>query len=1238
MNSSDVGGSNSDNNLQNDIINPTKVYTNITSIKNDALTKHDLLVYLNSIIEQNGLIGHNLEGYNELVDSGINEIMTELFSLDRNISNEREGDGIKSFGIHVKFHNAKVGKPICSTYVPGSFEPLLPYTARITGLPYSGAITLQASVHLIANYEDGHIEEKKVDVPTFKIGDFPIMVGSVKCNTYNITKNALKELQEDPNDLGGYFIAKRGEYIVDLLENIRYNSIHTHIQMGYKEYVRSEFLSQPGSAFENSSMLTIRYNENGQITIEISSTISDKIRLPFYIIYRIFGMISDEEISNTIVFDINDKSIITEKILEILETAFHLSDNPVLTYEINRDKLIYMIAEKSYKYLIPKHSISENDLQTINAKVLEGLDGVILPHIGKGRTSRIKKLRFIGLLIRKMLLVHFGVLPPIDRDSYRNKRVHGSGISLAKAFKTQVNNSIVIPIFRDFKRELKTTPWNSINTKVIESKFSSALATSDLNKAMEQAITSGNKTIIIKRKAATNRVSSQALERKNILNMFSALRTVVTQNAGNSSKQTERADLMRRVHPTYTGYICVAQSADSGEKVGMRKQLAITASVCIATDAHRLKTILKEEIIPIEQVSNKDMLYKNLARIFINGDWIGCTNDAYSLVKKYRYLRREARFVDPHTTIFWDTTINEVEFWLDVGRLTRPLLIVDSNIDEYDQALRDLHDGKPNAKRIEFVQNIRLLPEHIIKLKNKEITFNNLLEEGIVEYIAPEEQENCLIAESIDELFKNKNNVTMQYTHCDIEQAILGLAALMSPYGNHTQPARITHSTNHARQSGGWYALNFPFRTDKNRFFQFYNEIPLVKTFSHNLIPSNGSNVIIAYASYGGDNQEDSAIVSQASVDRGLFNGAFFRYEMVELKKDETFTNPDINITKNLKPNASYEKLENGFIKKGSIVRYGDVIIGRVAKIIRLPSDQSIYQYIDRSIVYKLHEPAIVEDIIQPCNANIDKLGIVKLRYERPLLIGDKLSSRCGNKSIVASMLQQSDMPFTESGLTPDIIINPHSFPSRMTIGQLIETTVGKICSRRGALTDGTSFLPIDHFKIIEEMLQLGYRYNGQERMYNGQTGEYLDSSIFIGPNFEERIQKFVLDDEQVVAGSGHTDTTTGQPLGGKHVQGGLRIGEMEVWALSSHGSMLNMYEKLSTDSDGRVVYICRKCGNFAVYNEYKNIYKCIVCKEYADIVSVDSSKTAILFAEELAASNISMRYGITPREYEFYS
>jgi len=231
-------------------------------------------------------------------------------------------------------------------------------------------------------------------------------------------------------------------------------------------------------------------------------------------------------------------------------------------------------------------------------------------------------------------------------------------------------------------------------------------------------------------------------------------------------------------------------------------------------------------------------------------------------------------------------------------------------------------------------------------------------------------------------------------------------------------------------------------------------------------------------------------------------------------------------------------------------------------------------------------------------------------------------------------MLQQSDMPFTESGQTPDIIINTHSFPSRMTMGQLIETSLSKVCAHKGTIADGTAFLPVDHLEIAKELKDLGFRYNGRERMYNGMTGEYFDAAIFMGPTAEQRLQKFVLDDEQSVAGSGPTDATTGQPLGGKHVQGGLRIGEMENWGLESHGSMLNLFEKTNTDSDGRMMHVCRNCGALAVFNEYHNIYQCRTCTELADIAAVDGSKSAILLHEELAAANIHVRLGLRPREF----
>ena len=1387
----------------------------IEDVDNASLTPRDMLSFVMAAVRQNGLVGHNLQGYNELVETGINRIMTELFEIDRLQRNERTQTAAdrarKSYQIVFGFHDVVVGRPACTTYHTGKFVDLYPGHARLTGLPYSGPVTLGATVAVRAHYEDGHVEEKTAEIPPFQIGGFPIMVGSARCHTSACTRAGLKGMGEDPTDPGGYFIAKRGEYVVDLLENIRYNSVHIHRAMKPNEHVRAEFLSQPGGAFENSSQIRVRFMTNGQITVEINSTKFEKVRLPFFLLYRLFGMTDDRAVAETVVFDTADSGPITAHMLGILERAFQLADASFapLVGELNRERLVQMTAERVAKYLTnpTAYLSSESAVQFLNEDLLGsptkagGLDKLLLPHMGQTSAERIRKLRFLGLIIHKMLLVHLRVLPPTDRDSYRNKRVHGAGVSLAKAFKTQVNNSIVIPIFRALKRELKNNPWESIAAATLVDVFRGALTTSDLNRAMEQAITAGNKTIVVRRRAATNRVSSQALERKNGLNTISALRTVITQNAGNASKQTERADLMRRVHPTYTGYICVAQSPDTGENVGMRKQLALTAGVCTAGEALPLRRRLLADplVTPLDSLSGPAMLRRGLCRVLLNGEWVGACAAAHALVARYRGLRRAGRGVHPSTTIYWDPVTGEVEFWLDVGRLQRPLLIVDSNLSAHDAACRARFaaraSGAPLPPAVPFVQNVRFTPSHARGLLAGRLSLADLVRAGVAEYVTPEEQENCLVAESVAVLRARRGDVTLQYSHCDVEQAVFGLAAHVSPFANHTQPARVTYETNQARQTGGWYVLNFPFRTDKNRFFQFYNEAPLVATLTHSLVASNGLNVVIAYMSYGGDNQEDSAIVNQNAVDRGMFDGTFFRFELAELEKGESFCNPDELTTKNRKPNACYEKLVDGFVRAGATVAYGDVLVGRVAKLARgrAGADER-YLFTDRSIVYRRHEPAVVEEVLRPRGANDEQFGVVKLRYARPLRVGDKLSSRSGNKcltgehrvfcrdspsapprwarldslvsgfgarpspavwtrggwappsaafeypdcpvfevwgsrvapgpsapsllcvatadhrlplrgggevlvrdlrglevldaffperpdrvlgavavssvrpagraatfclsvpggqfaaerpggiahwtgnSIAALMLSQSDMPYTDSGLTPDLIINPHCMPSRMTIGQLLETSMSKICARRGVISDGTAFLPVDHGEVAAELYAQGFRANGRERMFNGMTGEHFDAAIFIGPTAEQRLQKFVLDDEQSVGSSGPTDATTGQPLGGKHHQGGLRVGEMENWCLTAHNSMLNLYEKCGTDSDARTMHVCRGCGALAVFNEFHGLYDCRACGELADIAAVDGSKTAVLLHEELAASNVRLTFGLRPREFELGS
>ncbi len=1230
---------------------PRKEYGPLAAVDNAKVTPHDMMSFISAAVDYSGLVGHNTNSFNDLMDRGIPSIITQMFRVDRMIKNEREQTPqdrlIKSIRIQIGFSDVSVGRPVYSTFPIGRTVDLYPNRARLSGVPYAAPITLSASVTLTAHYADGRTEAKHADILPFQATKFPVMVRSNRCHTHNCTRDALKRLEEDPNEPGGYFIAKNNEWVVDLLENIRFNSLHIHLAQAQNETVRGEFISQPSGPFEHSSQVILRYMNNGSITAEINSTKFSKVRIPFYLLYRMFGMTSDRDIVATIVFDLESTSVVVANMLQILEKAMHMSDKAFesLKDELNRETIVQEMAVKLSKYLTNPSSYLNNDnaIQYLNQDLLSILDKVLLPHMGVTPESRHRKLRFLGLMLHKMFLTHMKILQPTDRDSYRHKRVHGAGVSIAKTLKTQFNNAAIGPLLRAYKREVKNNPFQDITIANMVDTFRNAMATTDLNSAMENAITAGNKTIVIKRRVATNRVSSQPLERKNFLNMICALRTITTHNASNASKQTERADMMRRVHPTYIGMIDIAHSADTGENVGMRKQMAITASVCTAGEPALLRLrLLADSVVPLDRVSGADMARKNLARIFVNGEWIGCHENAAALATRYRALRREGRIVEPKTTINWDPIVDEVEFWLDGGRLVRPLIIVDSNIEEYDAACRAAFEKKDPSLRIKFEQNVRLTREHVQGILAGTVTLDTLLQEGVTEFVTPEEQENCLVAPSIDVLRAAQNNVTARYSHCDVEQAIFGLASLVSPFGNHTQPARVTYETNQGRQTGGWYATSFPFRADKNRFWQFYNEVPLVRTLAHKYVLPNGLNTYMAYMPKDGDNQEDSAVVNQASCDRGMFAGAFWRFEKAELKQGEQFGNPDALTTKNLKPGASYEKLVDGFVPVGTVVRRGDILIGRYAKITRArgsagaaPDPDSKYQWIDRSVMYRLDEPAIVDAVLKPRGANDELFGLVKLRYARSLGIGDKMSSRSGNKSIVARKMPQSDMPFTESGLTMDILVNPHCIPSRMTIGQLIETSLAKVCARKGVITDGTAFLKVSHEEMAEELAKHGFRYNGRERLYNGPTGEYYDAAIFVGPVFEQRLQKFVLDDEYAVAGSGPTDATTGQPLGGKNVRGGLRLGEMEAWCLESQGAMMSMFEKFNEDSDGRILYVCRACGGHAACNEAAGVYRCKVCGEAADIAAIESAKSAIVFAEELAASNIHMKLGLRPREYE---
>lgn len=379
------------------------------------------------------------------------------------------------------------------------------------------------------------------------------------------------------------------------------------------------------------------------------------------------------------------------------------------------------------------------------------------------------------------------------------------------------------------------------------------------------------------------------------------------------------------------------------------------------------------------------------------------------------------------------------------------------------------------------------------------------------------------------------------------------------------------------------------------------------------------------------ENQEDSITVNQSSIDAGMFNAAYYSYEKVELEKGEQFGNPDYARTMDIKKDAVYEYVQNGFIAENTIVKKGYVLIVKAAKI---PKPVNQYLYIDKSVVYKHSEEVYVERVITTRNDEDALIGKVKIRANRDLMVGDKMASRMGNKGIVSDTKPRCDMMYCENGMVPDAIVNPHSIPTRMAVNQLTECTLSILASLLGVHIDATSFRGQDFDTIIKRIeVDHGIKYGGHQRVYSGRTGDWKDSLIFIGPTCYQRLQKFVID-EHYATREGPNSAVTRQPLDGKNNDGGLRIGEMEKDVFIAHGSMRSLFEKFYIDSDGIQIPICRICGNRAITNEKMGIYKCRTCLDHADICTVASSWVANLFFNEASAMNVKMEFNVAPHKF----
>lgn len=1270
----------------------------------------DLLIAVgDSLIQLHGINWHHIKSADAFCRDGIPQIIMG-FTLGATINEPRVTAGsdtpadkrVKYIEVKIVPTNIELCKPRRRIHIETADEdPLMPAEALRNEHYYSGPLYMDATITATAHMANNATIVREDKIERFKLCRVPIIKGSIMCNTRGMSREQLLAHGEDPDDVGGNFIV-RNEMAAEMTENITFNSPKYYRNVGYRgNRVRCEIISRPGDAYSNSDQLLLKYLVDDTLSILIMRNQLSQVAIPFFLVFRAFGWSTDREIADWIVMDPENNAKIATLLTESFRAKYR--KGPAYKTSCTQEEALEHIVGLLPADKVKEFNLAEHPDRMANAisMVRHVFDIHCLPHIGKSANARHEKLQYIAMLIRNMYLVEIGQIKETDRDSFRNKRVFAAGENYAKSLKTFFNQSIAIQLRNNAHTTFNRDPFESVN---LPNLVKTAISADEFEKAIVQAIISGKKSTIRVKRGIKNHLSTQIVNRKNQLGQFAVMRQISVPSADNA-RQSERAIVMRAIHPTQVGYVDIVHSPPEGEKVGISKQLALFAFIAPPASSEMLRNYVAEDVdvISPHNLAPLAIYRKQLARVFVNGYLVGYVTDSLDFAFKYRQLRREQK-IDPYTTVFWDNVQDEVQLLVDVGRLSRPLMIVYNNRRPHDApmiaqlkarkargdagaagtrattysartAAESKHDGNvgddddekhdvphvgpqssssaftdtwvaeldarrhgarqdgqagrggatlPIAtvdKNEPFMQGLAITQQDIDALHDGLTDIDDLVLQQKVEYITPEEQENCLICAEFDKLRRYNDDELIQYTHCDIPQAVLGITSITAPYGHHNQAPRVIYQTAQAKQTCGVYALNWPYRMDKEAFLQYICETPLVRTYGNKMLRPNGVNIMVAIATYTGYNQEDSLIVNKAAIERGLFNGCKFTYIGTEFDQKEVMGNPIVSQTDGLKA-ANYEKLgQYGVVTPGTIVHAGDVLIG---KYMESSGERGAKKYIDRSILYKKSEAAVVQKVVVGNTEDGTKLCKVALRLIRPVKVGDKFSSRSGQKGICAHLIREADMMFTEDGERPAAIFNPHGIPSRMTVAQLIESMIGNVCADKGAHTDGTMFMKVDVNSISDELQARGFQKHGYRRMMSGITGEYIDCLIFYGPVFYQRLMKFI-DDQEYSVRNALTDAVTFQPLGGQGSNGGLRIGEMEQNCIIAHGSINSLQDKFRPHSDGFTQHTCR-CGTSAIINVANKLYKCTRCKDMADISRRESTWTAKMFKQECESMGIGMR------------
>ena len=1155
----------------------------------------------------NNLVAHHLESYNDFFNNGINQIFRENNPI-RFIEREDESDKSASRNECLLYLGGKdgtkiyLGKPII--YDDNNAHFMYPNDARLRNMTYGTTVHYDVEVDFIY-YAGEERKEHSMTLEKIYLGRFPIMLQSNLCILKSLSKEVRFNMGECRNDYGGYFIIDGKEKVIISQEKFADNMLYIRVNKKDDIYSHSAEIrsvsEDTSKAIRTTGVKIVAPSpsySNNQIVVVVPNV---KKPVPLFIVMRALGVVSDLEIIKTCLLDMDKNKSYIDLFIPSVHDANKI---------FNQQTALEYIATFTKRGTV--------------SSVLEILSDYFLPHVGE--LNFIDKAYFVGYMVNNLLKVFKKEKRPTDRDNFRFKRVELTGTLVYELFreyyliqKKDITKKIDeeyyyhkgeykedTTISRKEQKQLKNKPkeqdkYQDNFISLIESNFKQFFK--------DRIVESGF------RKAFKGNWGSQA----------NTKRLGVVQDLNRLSWNTHISHLRkinlpldasakvigpRLLNGSQWGFIDPLDTPDGGN-IGLHKHLSISTYISSGSSSQPIIKWLRTNTSMKVLMECSAEYLGNSSKIIVNGNWIGVIDSPIDFVNTIKLYRRNG-IISLYTSTTFDYENNEINIYTDAGRLTRPIYYIEHGKESFNRkdviellnkgtisweqivsGFKTKSDDNFSTKKNKIYDLYELYPD---MGKEQETIFNTLQKnKSVVDYVDTSEEETALIAITQNDLKKSK-----YYTHIEIDPSLLlGVMGNQIIYPENNPFPRNSFSCGQSKQAVSVYHSNYQMRIDKMGVILNYGQIPLIKSryleYINNEEQPYGVNAIVAIMSYTGYNVEDAILINGGSVARGIFRTTY--YSMYEAKEESSkvngmnnskFANIQNNNVIKTKQGYDYSLLDNyGMIKEGTPLNDKIILIGKINSNL-----ENKNVWVDDSVKPKKGQMGVVDKSFITLGEEGFNIAKVRIREERIPAIGDKMASRSGQKGTIGLIIPEEDMPFTSDGVRPDLIINPHALPSRMTIGQIIESLFGKVCTSYGAFGDCTAFqVKGSNYSTYAPLLvKAGFNSTGNQILYNGMTGEQLQSDIYIGPTYYMRLKHMVKDKINYRA-RGPNTALTRQPVQGRANDGGLRIGEMERDGVLAHGMSYFLNESFLVRADEYYIAVCNKTGGIAVYNKFKNLF-----------------------------------------------